>query len=110
MKLSILGVVLDFREMGLRQLFPSLLAIPLLLTIGVLAQEKPAEASHAAGWVVIPVEEYRVLRAKAYPAEHDPEPPPLDATLTRVDYDLPRADHVRVDVYSTSHHHFAGRI
>ncbi|HET6180996.1 MAG TPA: hypothetical protein VFE61_29020 [Candidatus Sulfotelmatobacter sp.] len=43
---------------------------------------------HASGWVVIPVEEYRVLRAKAYPVEHDPEPPPLDATLTRVDYDL----------------------
>jgi len=38
--------------------------------------------------VVIPVEEYRVLRAKAYPVEHDPEPPPLDATLTRVEYDL----------------------
>ena len=32
--------------------------------------------------------EYRVLRAKAYPVEHDPEPPPLDATLTRVEYDL----------------------
>ncbi len=52
------------------------------------AQEKPAEPSHAAGWVVIPVDEYRVLRAKAYPMEHAPEPPPLDATLTRVDYDL----------------------
>jgi hypothetical protein len=38
--------------------------------------------------VVIPVEEYRVLKAKAYPVEHDPEPPPTDATLTRVDYDL----------------------
>ena len=37
---------------------------------------------------MIPVDEYRVLRAKAYPVEHDPEPPPLDATLTRVDYDL----------------------
>src|SRR5580693_9160560 len=53
-----------------------------------LAQEKPLDASHIAGWVVIPVEEYRVLRAKAYPVEHDPEPPPLDATLTRVDYEL----------------------
>ena len=52
------------------------------------AQEKSAESSHIPGWVVIPVEEYRVLRAKAYPVEHDPEPPPLDATLTRVDYDL----------------------
>ena len=49
---------------------------------------KAVEPSHAAGWVVIPVEEYRVLRAKAYPVEHDPEPPPMDATLTRVDYDL----------------------
>ena len=51
-------------------------------------QEKKAESSHVPGWVVIPVEEYRVLRAKAYPVEHDPEPPPLDATLTRVDYEL----------------------
>jgi hypothetical protein len=51
------------------------------------AQEK-ADTSHASGWVVIPVAEYEVLRAKAYPVEHDPEPPPLDATLSRVDYDL----------------------
>src|SRR5438045_1503861 len=51
-------------------------------------KDKPAASAHAAGWVVIPVDEYRVLRAKAYPVEHDPEPPPLDATLTRVDYDL----------------------
>src|SRR5215472_8257477 len=57
-------------------------------TIAARAEEKPAEPSHAAGWVVIPVEEYRVLRAKAYPVEHAPEPPPLDATLTRVDYDM----------------------
>jgi hypothetical protein len=53
-----------------------------------LAQQKPTEPSHIAGWVVIPVDEYRVLRAKAYPVEPNPEPPPLDATLTRVDYDL----------------------
>jgi hypothetical protein len=52
------------------------------------AQEKIAESSHASGWVVISVDDYRVLRAKAYPAEHDPDPLPLDATLTRVDYDL----------------------
>jgi hypothetical protein len=56
--------------------------------VAARAQEKPKDPPHPAGWVVIPVEEYRVLRAKAYPAEHDPEPPPLDATLTRVDYDL----------------------
>ena len=88
MKLSILAVVLDIGEAGLSRLFPSLLAIPFLLPLGARAQDKPADISHAPGWVVIPVDEYRVLRAKAYPVEHDPEPPPLDATLTRVDYDL----------------------
>jgi len=53
-----------------------------------LAQEKGAASTHAAGWVVLPINEYRVLRAKAYPTEPTPEPPPLDATLTRVEYDL----------------------
>lgn len=46
------------------------------------------DAARAPGWVVIPVQEYRELRARAFPVEHDPEPPPLDATLTRVDYEL----------------------
>ncbi len=32
--------------------------------------------------------EYETLRARAYPGEREPEPPPVDATLTRVDYDL----------------------
>src|SRR5438874_1461389 len=40
------------------------------------------------GWVVLPVEEYRTLHERAYPVEREPEPPPLEATLTRVDYDL----------------------
>src|SRR5579863_8773952 len=80
------------RRFVLRPLFPCIVAASICW--GAAAQaapradEKAVESSHAAGWVVIPVEEYRVLRAKAYPAEHDPEPPPLDATLTRVDYDL----------------------
>ena len=34
------------------------------------------------------MEEYQTLRARAFPAERAPEPPPVDATLTRVDYDL----------------------
>src|SRR5882762_6093091 len=45
-------------------------------------------AAHSPGWVVLPVEEYRTLHARAYPTERDPEPPPVDATLTRVDYEL----------------------
>src|ERR1700756_5079045 len=88
MKTSILSVVLDIGAIPSRRLPLCLLAISALVLTAAQAQEKPAESPHAAGWVVIPVEEYRVLRAKAYPVEHDPEPPPLDATLTRVDYDL----------------------
>jgi len=49
------------------------------------------DAAHSPGWVVISVPDYRALRVRAYPAEREPEPPPVDATLTRVDYDL-RAD------------------
>jgi len=45
-------------------------------------------AAHSPGWVVLPVDEYRTLHARAYPTERDPEPPPVEATLTRVDYDL----------------------
>jgi hypothetical protein len=45
-------------------------------------------ASHAPGWVVITIGDYRALHAKAYPPEREPEAPPVDATLTRVDYDL----------------------
>src|SRR5260370_22105627 len=45
-------------------------------------------AGHSPGWVVLRVEEYRTLHARAYPVERDPEPPPVEATLTRVDYDL----------------------
>src|SRR5258708_1573284 len=44
--------------------------------------------SHSPGWVVLPVDEYRTLHARAYPIERDPAPPPVEATLTRVDYDL----------------------
>src|SRR5262249_12365742 len=48
----------------------------------------PSSSPATPGWVVIPVEEYKHLRAQAFPAERDPDPPPVEATLTRVDYDL----------------------
>jgi hypothetical protein len=53
-----------------------------------LANSFAQTAAHSPGWVVLPVDEYRTLHAKAYPLERDPEPPPVEATLTRVDYDL----------------------
>jgi hypothetical protein len=88
MKNLILAAFPQLRRFALRPFFPCMVAASLCWGAAAAAQDKPAEPSHNAGWVVIPVEEYRVLRAKAYPVEHDPEPPPLDATLTRVDYDL----------------------
>jgi hypothetical protein len=47
-----------------------------------------AQAAAADGWVVLPIEEYRALRTRAFPVTPDPAPPPLDATLTRVEYTL----------------------
>lgn len=46
------------------------------------------ETSKSPGWVVLPIADYRALHARAFPAEREPEPPPVDATLTRVDYEL----------------------
>lgn len=94
MKNSTHIVVLVLRRWALRQLFHGLIAVILLSAGSVCAQEKTAEPAHVAGWVVIPVAEYRELRAKVYPVEHEPEPPPADATLTRVDYELQVAGEV----------------
>ena len=47
-----------------------------------------AQAPVPEGWVVLPVDEYRSLRARANPESPAPTPPPVDATLTRVDYEL----------------------
>lgn len=51
----------------------------------VCPAQNPASAE---GWVVLPVEDYRALRQAAFPADREPDPPPVEATLTRVDYDL----------------------
>src|SRR6266481_702857 len=53
-----------------------------------LQTSPPVPDSAHPGWVVIPVDEYQKLRTRAFPAEHVPDPPPVDATLSRVDYDL----------------------
>jgi hypothetical protein len=59
-------------------------ALSFVIAVNTYGQSTP----HSPGWVVLPVDEYRTLHARAYPTEHDPEPPPVEATLTRVDYDL----------------------
>ena len=56
----------------------------ILLGHAAAAQETP----RTDGWVVLPIDEYRALRARAFPGASDPAPPPVDAALTRVDYEL----------------------
>ena len=57
--------------------------LALVVTSLVEAQEAPPR-----GWVVLSLDEYRALREKAEPPEPAPARPPVDATVTRVDYDL----------------------
>ena len=60
----------------------------LLTALFLCATATFAQDTSHSGWVVIPIDEYQALRTKAYPPEREPEPPPVEATLTRVDYDL----------------------
>ncbi len=72
------------KRLGLPLFCACLLALLFISAASSLGQT----TSHSPGWVVLPVDEYRNLHARAYPIERDPEPPPVEATLTRVDYDL----------------------
>jgi hypothetical protein len=60
-----------------------------LAALSIFAANSSAQGNERSpGWVVLPVEEYRTLHERAYPIERGPEPSPVEATLTRVDYDL----------------------
>ena len=77
-----------FRTIRNRAVLPVFCAFA-FATLSVLATNVAAQnTEHSPGWVVLPVEEYRALHERAYPTEREPEPPPVEATLTRVDYDL----------------------
>src|SRR5579862_1329502 len=58
-----------------------------VVCVGLSAADTFAQTT-ADGWVVLPVDEYRTLRERANPAAALPAAPPVEATLTRVDYDL----------------------
>ena len=62
--------------------------IPTLALVLGAATTGSAQQPRPDGWVVIPVEEYRALRARAFPAARPPAPPPVDAAITRVEYEL----------------------
>jgi len=74
-------------RIGIRALFISALVVG-CTPIATVAQTQPATAARNDGWVVISVDEYRALRLKAFPPDRQADPPPVEATLTRVEYDL----------------------
>ena len=63
-----------------------------VLTAIALAGGVPAAAQTAGtasdGWVVLQISDYTALKRAASPAEPEPAPPPVEATLSRIDYDL----------------------
>jgi hypothetical protein len=61
------------------------LAILVCVCAAVNAHAQPPAPD---GWVVLPVDEYRALLARANPDAPPPAAPPVDATLTRIDYEL----------------------
>jgi hypothetical protein len=65
-----------------------LLFIVLASGAGSAQTTAPGAATATNGWVVLPVDEYRALRRAAFPADAEPAQPPVEATLTRIDYDL----------------------
>jgi hypothetical protein len=78
---------LEFRSARLSSLLTRLrcLTAVFMLSAVVCSAQNPVSTE---GWVVLPVADYHALRQAAFPDEQKPEPPPVEATLTRVDYDL----------------------
>lgn len=66
---------------------PTLVLI-LFVMLGVASSSAQTGATAADGWVVLPVSEYTALKRAASPAEPEPVAPPVEATLSRIDYDL----------------------
>ena len=60
----------------------------LFLSINVISTVAQTTPVVTDGWVVLPVDEYRALRRAAFPLDTEPVPPPVEATLSRIDYDL----------------------
>jgi len=82
------SIVCALREALLVALSFALASFLITVLCNQAQAQEPAASTVSPGWVVIPVGEYQSLRARAFPAEQPPEPPPVEATLTRVDYDL----------------------
>ena len=67
----------------------SRLSLFLLLFFGLgVVQSSAQTATPPDGWVVLQVSEYTALKRAAYPGEPVPAAPPVEATLSRIDYTL----------------------
>lgn len=64
------------------------ICLTLLFVFSAAVAQAQTTPTTTPGWVVLPVSEYTALRHAALPSEAQPEPPPVEATLTRIDYDL----------------------
>jgi hypothetical protein len=72
----------------MNQLRLPMLALLLLASLGLASSSAQTTASAPDGWVVLPVSEYMALKHAATPAEPEPAAPPVEATLSRIDYEL----------------------
>jgi hypothetical protein len=64
------------------------LSLLLLTTLCVASSSAQTNASATDGWVVLPISEYTELKRAANPLEPEPAAPPVEATLSRIDYNL----------------------
>jgi hypothetical protein len=64
------------------------LTLILISTLGVVSSFAQTAASSSDGWVVLPVSEYTALKKAASPDEPEVATPPVEATLSRIDYNL----------------------
>jgi hypothetical protein len=65
-----------------------LIASTIIIALAADVASAQSGATTPDGWVVLPVTEYAALKRAAAPAEPEPELPPVEATLSRIDYDL----------------------
>src|SRR5918996_5532980 len=73
------------------RLFVWLSVLMAAIVINAIVVDMASAQSGAAtpdGWVVLPVTEYAALKKAASPAEPEPAAPPVEATLSRIDYNL----------------------
>ena len=64
------------------------LSLMLLVTFCITSSSAQTGATASDGWVVLAISDYAALRRAASPAEPEPAAPPVEATLSRIDYEL----------------------